>query len=41
VNSVGRSNWLILTAIGVLVEGKICDPYKGTEGMCEIEPSPY
>lgn len=41
VNSVGRSNWLILTNIGVDIEGKVCDPYKGTEGMCEIQPSPY
>jgi len=41
VNSVGRSNWLILTDIGVLIDTKVCDPYKETEGMCKIEPSPY
>jgi len=41
VNSVGRSNWLILTDIGVLIDNKVCDPYKGTEGFCQIEPSPY
>ena len=41
VNSTGRSHFLVLTAIGVLKDSQLCDPYKGTKGMCEIQPSPY